>query len=78
MLYVRSREIENRLNALVGLIRAGGQSTLTLATALGVSRPTVCRCLAALRDRGYSIRSVKNVDGWSYEIVAEPAPVNQG
>jgi Mn-dependent DtxR family transcriptional regulator len=78
MLYTRSRVIENRLNTIVGLIRAGGQSTLTLATALGVSRPTVCRCIAALRDRGYSIRSVKNAVAWSYAFMAEPAPVNQG
>ena len=78
MLYERSREIENRLNVIVGLIQGGGQSTLTLATALGISRPTVCRCIAALRDRGYSIRSVKDADGWSYEILTEPAPVTQG
>jgi biotin operon repressor len=76
MLYERSREIENRLNNVVALIRAGGHSTLTLATALGVSRPTVCRCVAALRERGYSIRAVKDASGWSYEIAAEPAPVS--
>jgi biotin operon repressor len=78
MLYKRSREIENRLKTIVGLIRARRQSTLTLVAALGISRPTVCRCIAALRERGYLIRAVKNADGWSYELAAEPAPVPQG
>ena len=78
MLYERSRDIEKRLNTIVRLIHAGGQSTLTLSVALGVSRPTVSRCIAALRDRGYSIRAVKDAGGWSYEIAAEPAPVPQG
>ncbi len=78
MLYERSREIENRLNTIVGLIQAGGQSTLTLAAALSISRPTISRCIAALRERGYSIRAVRDADGWSYEIAAEPAPIPPG
>ena len=70
MLYERSRKIEARLLTTAQLIQAGGQSTTTLAAALGVSRPTVCRCIAALRDRGYLIRAVKDHHGGSYEIAA--------
>jgi biotin operon repressor len=78
MLYERSRKIDSRLNAVVRLIRDGRQSTLSLASALGVSRPTISRCVAALRERGYSIRAVKDTHGRSYEVVAEPAPVPLG
>ncbi len=78
MLYERSRKIENRLEKIVRLIRAGGQSTLTLAKALGISRPTVSRSIAALRKRGYAIRAVKDADGWAYEIAAEPVTASQG
>lgn len=78
MLYERSREIENRLKTIVELIQAGGHSTVTLATALGISQPTVSRCIAALRERGYTIRAVKNAVGWSYELAAEPAPIPHG
>ena len=78
MLYRRSREIEKRLADLVKLIQTGRHSSLTLATALGISRPTVARCITALRERGYTIRAVKDAAGWSYELVAEPAAVSQG
>jgi hypothetical protein len=37
----------------------------------------IFRCLAALRERGYGIRSVHDAKGWTYEIVAEPAQVSQ-
>jgi predicted DNA-binding transcriptional regulator YafY len=46
-----------RRDALVRLLRRGGQQTSeALADALGVSRRTVLRDLATLRDRGFSIR----------------------
>lgn len=46
-----------RRDALVRLLRRGGQQTSeALAEALGVSRRTVLRDLATLRDRGFSIR----------------------
>lgn len=72
MLYQRSRDIERRLRDLLGLIRTGRHSTPTLSQALRISQPTVSRCLTALRERGYSIRAVKDAEGWSYELVGEP------
>jgi biotin operon repressor len=70
--YRKSREIEGRLRALLKLVRNGHQSRPTLAKALRVSRPTVSRCLTALRERGYSIRAAKDGNSWSYELVGEP------
>jgi len=71
-MYRRSREIEQRLTSLVNLIRRGKYGTPGLAAELGISPPTVSRCLSALRQRGYGIRSVKAEEGWAYEIVREP------
>lgn len=71
-MYTRSLEIEKRLSALVDLIRRGKYGTPRLAAQLGISEPTVSRCLSALRQRGYGIRAVKEDDGWVYEIVREP------
>lgn len=78
MFYERSRRVERRLRELIGLLRAGGSSTPTLAERLGVSVPTVSRCLAALRERGYTIRPVRRPHQWVYELVSEPAAVPQG
>jgi biotin operon repressor len=73
MVYGRSKMIENRLADVLSLIRSGGQSTPSLAKKLHISQPTVSRCLTALRGRGYTIRSVREDSGWSYEVIAEPA-----
>jgi biotin operon repressor len=73
MVYRRSKMIENRLADMLSLIRSGGQSTPSLAEKFGISQPTVSRCLTALRERGYTIRSVREDTGWSYELVSEPA-----
>lgn len=73
MLYKRSQEIEKRLYDLLELVRCDRHSTPTLARTLGISQPTVSRCLTALRERGYSIRAVKDESGWWYELAAEPA-----
>ncbi len=78
MAYKRSLAIEKRLRDLLDLVRHGRQSTPTLAEALGISQPTVSRCLTALRERGYSIRAVKDEVGWSYELEAEPAGSTHG
>jgi len=72
MLYERSREIEQRLDTVLRLIRSGRFSTPMLAEELGVSIPTVSRCVSALRDRGYDIRSEKQANGWSYVLVHQP------
>jgi len=72
MLYEQSLTIERRLDELLHLIRAGRHSTPTLARKLSVSEPTIWRGIAALRQRGYSIRSVKQSRHWAYELVSEP------
>ena len=76
MTYGRSKIIEDRLADMLTLIRSGGESTPSLAEKLGISQPTVSRCLTALRERGYTIRSVKEDCGWSDEVVSEPAKVS--
>lgn len=68
MLYTRSLEIERRLDALLGLVGSGRHSTASLAKALGVSVPTVSRCISALRTRGHQIRAVKRSEGWAYVL----------
>jgi len=73
MLYEQSLVIERRLQDLLQLIRAGRHSTPALARTLGVSEPTVWRGIAALKHRGYSIRSVKQSNHWAYELLAEPS-----
>jgi len=78
MVYTRSQAIEKRLRDILDLVRRGRQSTPTLAQALGISQPTVSRCLTALRQRGYSITAVKDEIGWSYELEVEPAALTHG
>jgi len=73
-MYRRSQEIEKRLSSLIDLIRTGRYCTPALAAQLGISPPTVSRCLSALRQRGYVIRAVKEDEGWAYEIKSEPRP----
>lgn len=73
-MYRRSQEIEKRLSSLIRLIRTGKYCTPALAAELGISPPTVSRCLSALRQRGYVIRAVKEDEGWAYEIKSEPRP----
>jgi len=70
MLYQRSLEIENRLDAVLRLIRTGQYSTPRLARDLGVSIPTVSRCVTALRERGHDIRAEKHAAGWRYVLRA--------
>ena len=78
MVYKRSQAIEKRLHDILDLILRGRHSTPTLARALDISQPTVSRCLTALRQRGYSIRAVKDEIGWSYELAAEPGTLSHG
>jgi len=69
MLYERSLEIEERLQAVLDLIRSGRYSTPNLAEELGVSIPTVSRAVTALRERGHDIRAEKGAKGWRYVLV---------
>ena len=73
MPYKRSQALEQRLQHLVGLLRAGRYSTPTLAEELSISQPTVSRCLTALRERGYCIKAIKDESGWSYRLSSDPA-----
>ena len=69
MIYQRSQDIERRLETVLELIHTGRYSTPTLAQQVGVSIPTVSRCVTALRERGHDIRAQKHVDGWRYILV---------
>jgi len=72
MLYQRSREIEQRLEEVLGLVRAGRYSTPKIAEKVGVSIPTVSRCVSALRERGHCIRAERHAEGWRYVLVRRP------
>jgi hypothetical protein len=66
VIYERSLDIEQRLARMIQLIRSEKHSTRTLAQALGISIPTVSRCLAAVRRRGHVIEPRKRARGWHY------------
>ena len=70
MRYQRSLEIEQRLDAVLELIRTGSYSTPALAKKVGVSIPTISRSVEALRERGHDIRAVRGPNGWRYTVVA--------
>ena len=75
MLYQRSQEIERRLETVLRLIRTGRYSTPTLAEEVGVSIPTVSRCVTALRERGHDIKAEKHSDGWRYVLARKASTV---
>jgi biotin operon repressor len=72
MLYARSLEIEQRLDRVLRLIRTGKYSTPLLAEDVGLSIPTISRCISALRERGHDIRAERNGNGWHYILVRQP------
>lgn len=55
MRYKRSFAIEQRLDAVLRLMRTVQYSTPLNADELQVPVPTVSRCIEALRDRGHDI-----------------------
>jgi len=73
MPFERSLKIERRLDIVLDLIRTGGYSTPMLAKTIGVSIPTISRCVTALRARGYPIRAGKHEDGWHYVLDSDVA-----
>lgn len=75
MLYQRSLKIERRLDQVLRLIRTGRYSTPMLAEEVGVSIPTVSRCVTALRERGHDIRARKHGAGWRYTLVRKQRTV---
>jgi predicted DNA-binding transcriptional regulator YafY len=72
MQYRKSLEIEARLETVLKLIRRGRYSTRGLAEEVGVSIPTISRCVQALRERGHEIRSESGEGGWRYVLVRHP------
>ena len=74
MPFERSLEIERRLDEILRLIRTGRFSTPMLAEEVGVSIPTISRCVTALRIRGHDIRSERHNDGWRYVVVSKAGP----
>jgi transposase len=74
MPFERSLEIEQRLETVLRLIRTGGYSTPMLADEVGVSIPTISRCVTALRLRGHDIRAEKNGGGWRYVVTEKQNP----
>ena len=64
MIYLRSHEIERRLEAVLCLVHMCRNSTPTLAEQVGVSIPSVsCRAIAQ-REQGHGIKSERHADGW--------------
>ena len=76
MLYDRSPEIETQLDTVLRLIRTGRYSTPKLPKRLGVSIPTVSRCVAALRARRHDSRAENHGPGWRCVLVRPPKAAN--
>ena len=76
MSYQRSHEIEVRLETILCLIQTGKYSTPMLAEEVGVSIPTVSRCVNALRERGHDIKAEKHADGWRYVLPRKASRVS--
>ncbi len=68
MRYERSHTIEQRLDAVLRLIRTGQYSTPLLADELKVSIPTISRCVEALRERGHDIAAENHNGAWRYVL----------
>ena len=77
MPFERSFEIERRLDDVLRLIRTGRFSTPMLAEEIGVSIPTISRCVTALRVRGYDIQSLRGTNGWYYALKTEDEAAQQ-
>lgn len=67
--YERAIEIQQRLDAVLGLVAAGQHSTPQIADELGVSTATVSRCIEALRKQGHHIKAEKLDGQWCYRLL---------
>jgi biotin operon repressor len=74
MIYQQSLEIEQRLDRVLRLIRTGRYSTPKLAEEVGVSIPTISRCVTALRARGHDIKAENHGTGWRYVLASKARP----
>ncbi|HVX16323.1 MAG TPA: hypothetical protein VHC22_34370 [Pirellulales bacterium] len=70
MIYQQSLKIERRLDRVLRLIRTGRYSTPMLAEEVGVSIPTISRCVTTLRARGHDIRAENCGTAWRYFLVS--------
>jgi biotin operon repressor len=68
LMYSRLNAIEQRLQRMLQLLRQSDQSAAALSKALAVSRPTIARSIAALRQRGHQIRARKCGATWCYGL----------
>jgi DNA-binding MarR family transcriptional regulator len=78
MLYERTRQIEQRFQQTIFLIKQDSCNARQLATRLHVSQSTLQRIIAELKLRGYVIRSVRDSHGWHYELVNTPQSSGNG
>lgn len=69
MPFERSRQIENRLEVIYQLILRGQFSSLQIAEQVGVSVPTISRCVTALRAGGHTYGHEKvRMDGTMFSF----------
>ena len=78
MPFERSLEIERRLDDVLRLIRTVRFSTPMLAEKVGVSIPTISRCVTALRERGHDILAERTNKGWRYFLVSTKSSESPG
>ena len=78
MPFERSLEIERRLDDVLRLIRTGRYSTPMVAEEVGVSIPTISRCVTALRVKGHDIRAERHDGGWRYVLEKGRLSTSQG
>jgi len=68
MPYERTFHIEQRFDNAIHLLKEKRLNAKQLAVAIDVSTSTTLRIVAELRRRGYVIRSVRDDNGWYYEV----------
>jgi len=78
MPYERARQIEQRFQTVVALIKRDSVNAKKLGESLTVSEATIYRVVNELRRRGYVIRSVNDTEGWHYEIISNPPSKGDG
>lgn len=77
-MYERIHKIDMRLRSLLLLVNAGKYSASALSQKLNISVATVFRDVEALRQRGYEIKSIRDKEGWHYEMTATGSQLELG
>ena len=73
MRYERLKAISNRHEKLLVLIGHGAHSSRNLAKELAVSEQTVYRDVLFLKNQGHSIRAVRLLTSWAYQLLPTEA-----